>query len=185
MEATAIDILEPYRPLVSKVIGQKVNRIYVEDLVQETFRKAVAGFHTLTDQRALARWLTTVAQNVVYDFYQKRSKVQEVSAGTDTTEMITFSNAQESFAQIHSQVMYQEIVLILLEKLKADERKIIELFYFHGYSHKQIALATQSTEPRVRLRLHRLKRRLKQLMATEHDSVELFGVHSRQLPMQA
>jgi RNA polymerase sigma-70 factor (ECF subfamily) len=171
-----IETLEPYRPLVRKVVSRRVPPLHVEDVVQETFRRAVSGLHKLRKQEALSAWLVRVAARAVADFHDRQSRGQEVSTGSETTEVITSEQAHDVFRYSYNKLMYKEIVRLLMERLDQDEKKILQLFYFDELSHHQVGEALGTSEQNVRVRLHRLRTRMRKLMAQYHDSVELFGL---------
>lgn len=171
-----IETLEPYRPLVRKVVTRRVPPMHVEDVVQETFRRAVSGINRIRAREALSAWLVRVAARAVSDFHERQSRAHEVSAGSDTTEVITAQEAQDVFRYSYNKLMYKEIVRLLMERLDQEEKKIVHLFYFDELSHQQVGEVLGISEQNVRVRLHRLRTRMRKLMAQHHDSVELFGL---------
>ena len=112
------------------------------DIVQDVFLKLLKGNVSLCPGSEKS-WLLTVTANECRNFLKKKKPdcevPENVQAGTD--EYGTWE---------------------LLESLRPEERAVIQLYYFDGYSQKEIAKILGLSMSGVSMRLTRAKRRLKE-----------------------
>jgi len=133
-----------------------------EDAVQEAILSAYAGLKTLRSPESFKPWILRILINKCYDLCRSSrpsvslSDVEEVlpASGTDCTEKLSLWQA--------------------VERLPADLRTTITLFYYEGFNIRQISAVLGITEAAVKTRLHRGRAGLRNLLGeeeTEHGSV--------------
>jgi len=175
MGADVVRRILDYLPLITKVVSRRVPADQVEDLVQETIKRAVGGVASLKNHDALGGWLVRIASTVVSDFYRSRYILREVQAGTETQEVAGLGVAQDAFQEHHHGIMYRELVMLIVSRLEADDRRLIESVYIQELNHAEAAVQLGITETNLRVRMHRARAKLRELIAEYHDSVEFFG----------
>jgi len=163
------------QPLITKVVAKRVPAEQVEDLVQETIKRAVGSVGTLNNKDALVGWLIRIASSVVSDFYRSRWVHQEVHAGSETQEVASFKFAHDSFQENHMGMMYRELLMRVFSRLEPEDQRLIESVYIQELDHTEAAVQLGITEINLRVRLHRARAKLRGLIAEYHDSVEFFG----------
>ena len=114
-----------------------------EDVVQETLLSFLT--HSVPKEREKA-WLLHVAVNKSLDILRKRKRQAPLDEGSLNGEKTEISLAEE------------------LSKLPVLDREIVYLYYFEGYSSKEIAAMIHKTDSAVRKRLERAKKKLKRLL---------------------
>lgn len=123
-----------------------------EDAVQEAILSAYAGLGGLRDPERFRPWLVHILVNKCYDVCRGRRPAADLSdleeilpaPGTDCTERLTLWQA--------------------VERLPADLRTAVVLFYYEDFTVRQISGILGLTEAAVKTRLHRGRNRLRQLL---------------------
>lgn len=121
-----------------------------EDILQETFIKALKTFNLPKNPQKIRAWLYTIARNCCYDFLRQKKK-EEIS----NTE---YQKAYSPFFQNTSEVEF----LDMLANLNAIEKEIVSLHIVSGLTHKEIAkvmkFTTASTKKRYERAIHKLRK---------------------------
>lgn len=139
-----------------------------EDLLQEAFLSIWRRATSYSAQAGTARnWLISILHHRAIDHLRKvrrRSVVQEAPLEeADFDERTAFPDAwEDAWRNVKSSQ-----VRAALMKIPTDQRLVIELAYFQGWTHTEIAEGTQiplgTVKARMRLGLIRLKRELVQM----------------------
>ncbi len=135
-----------------------------QDVAQETFMKLLL-FHRRYPRRSVTvGWLFKVARHLAFDTLRRhrrhpRSDNGKID-GDDTT------NVNQSDSHVWMPILFRD----LLERLPADDRECLWLFYYADWSTEQIARHLHIPPGTVRARLLRSRRRLKILWEVdEHE----------------
>lgn len=109
-----------------------------EDLTQEILLKLMRKVSTFNGKTGnqFTTWVKVISKNSAIDYIRTRKEV----SGIDEE---TFDNMQLDFLDIDSiddnnQIMADDIKLAV-SKLTPRYKQVFELFYFHSYSHDEIA----------------------------------------------
>jgi len=100
-----------------------------EDLMQETYLKALEKIHSYKPKASFVAWITTIARNLAYNEYNRRKR--ELKINPTENEFI--------FGSVESTSENELIVKELLEKLNDTEREIVILHVIGDLKHKEIA----------------------------------------------
>ena len=140
-----------YKELVAYGARISGNKELAEDLVQETFVRALMNTETVADlspskQRA---WLFRTFKNLFFDRYRRAVLEREYEQNwqpeyIDDPGMQTIENA------------------MLLQSLKPEDRAIFQLRYFDDYSAEEISQMMNLPPGTVRSKLSRCRKYLKQ-----------------------
>lgn len=134
------------------------NREVAEDLVQETFLKALLS---LKDEHTNMRaWLYTVARNLYFNYRNRERKNVPLEEIGDTLW-------DEEGANLLNQLLADERLRLLYQALQhigEQKREILTLQYYGGLSQKEIAVLLRISPENVRVLAHRGKRELKKYM---------------------
>jgi RNA polymerase sigma-70 factor, ECF subfamily len=158
--------VEMYGEQLLQGVQRMVPRDIAEDLVQETFLRALQRKKPLEEERA-GGWLRTVASNLVRDW--RRSKMNQ-----STTTLKYLSPKQQSAPCPEEAVDLQapspdttlvqkdqyQAIETALQTLSEDNRAAVILDVFLGLKGAQIAETLGVTESGLRVRLHRAKKQL-------------------------
>lgn len=134
------------------------NREVAEDLVQETFLKALLS---LKDEHTnMWAWLYTVARNLYFNYRNRERKNVPLEEIGDTLW-------DEEGANLLNQLLADERLRLLYQALQhigEQKREILTLQYYGGLSQKEIAVLLRISPENVRVLAHRGKRELKKYM---------------------
>lgn len=119
-----------------------------DDIVQQTFMKLLTKKVLFTDKEHIKRWLIRVCVNECNSFFSSfwRKKVESIDA-MDTEPEFTMQENRELYEAIKA--------------LPSKCRVVIYLFYYEGYSSREIADILHIKEATVRTRLARARKMLR------------------------
>lgn len=138
------------------------NRELAEDLMQETFLKALLS---LADAHTNVRaWLYLVARNLCFNYQNREKKVTYLE---EIDEVFEDAQSDEVLRRLlvdeRRKLLYQA-----LQHLDAQKREILTLQYFGGMSQKEIAALLKLSPENVRVLAYRSKKELKKYMEDNH-----------------
>ncbi len=152
-EAAARELLERYgHRLLSIVEAAHGDLGMSEDIIQETFIRAIQQGHQLREESSLFPWLVRIALRVAIDF---RRKVRRETL----TEIMTDLPADEAASPDRRVQAAQDAARVkhALERLKPYRRELMILRYFASFSVLELAEVFQKTETAVRKDLQRAR----------------------------
>ncbi len=164
------ELLKQFEAVISQYHRDILNYIYrlvgnnyeAEDLAQETFIKAFQKYHTLKDKTKAKSWLYSIARNVTIDFFRKN---KHYSVPLDSQIMENYARA--TAVDYRDDVMKMEVSKELaksLENLSEDDRRIVKLLYFEGFSYKEIGEVLNMNQNTLKSRLHRARKVLLEII---------------------
>lgn len=143
--------------LFSFLVKMTEDRDLAEEALQEVFIKLWRGKGEYDESKGkFTSWLFTMSRNVAVDLIRKRKKpsvpLDEVGDLVDTSSTVEdLAEWQEKKEQIETAV----------QNLSVEQQKMIQLFYFKGYTHETISslcdLPLGTVKSRIRLALKKLK----------------------------
>lgn len=112
-----------------------------QDVMQETFVKALRHGESLRDSSKSKAWILSIARNTAYDFLQKQSR--EIPSPNEIFEKLPMAEKPaESFCD-------------LIGCLDEEDRLIVTLHIVNGLKHREIAVVTGLVPTVVRKRYSR------------------------------
>jgi RNA polymerase sigma-70 factor (ECF subfamily) len=142
-----------------------------EDLIQETFVKAFAGFHQFKPGTNLRAWLHRILANTFINSYRKKRREPVQDLGVDFQEDWQTSNdpltppVASAEAQALERLADSEI-LRALRDLPTEFRVAIYLADIEGYPYREIADIMGIPLGTVMSRLHRGRAKLRQRLTS-------------------
>ena len=125
-----------------------------EDVVQETFLRAIRNLHQWDQQRPLRPWILTIAANRCRTALAKRSR-SVVHCQQDATD-----GAAGKRASVDRTLDLADELEHCLEQLKPNLRECFILFYREQLSCAEVAERMQCPEGTVKTWLHRARHQL-------------------------
>lgn len=127
--------------LALKMLG---DREAAEDLVQEAFVKVWQRSESYDPKRGrFATWMLTIVHNLCIDQLRKK-RLKATSLDQDETQD-WFSYIPDQRSGPEEEVwskLRRETIRRNMQRLSVEQRELIELAFFAGYSHTQIAAQT-------------------------------------------
>ncbi|EHQ28504.1 RNA polymerase sigma factor [Mucilaginibacter paludis] len=118
--------------VISRIV---VDTAIAEDVLQETFIKIWNSFQSYsTEKGRLFTWMVNVARNLSIDKvrskdFKNQNKNQELEIN------VTLIDEQRNTAYKPELLGVKDLV----EKLKPEQKSILDLIYFKGYTHVEVA----------------------------------------------
>ena len=169
----AVWAMEPLYQRYSRILYSLVYRMVAdhqvtEDLLQDSFLSVWRRASSYSPQSGAARsWLVSIVHHRTIDYLRgvrRRSVMKETPwEETEVDEHVSFPDVwDEAWRSVQSSQ-----VRAALMKIPAEQRMVIELAYFQGWTHTEIAEGCQiplgTVKARMRLGLSHLKRFLEQM----------------------
>jgi RNA polymerase sigma-70 factor, ECF subfamily len=135
-----------------------------EDIIQESFLRAIEKAPQLQDINRLEAWLKMLARNVSLNFLRKLKRnrneldTDAVFTNREPPERLVYSLLEE---EVEAKLLKEDIIRYM-SVLKPEYRQLIEMRWNSNLSYKEIATALGMTENVVRQKLYRARESVKQ-----------------------
>ena len=151
------------------------------DLLQETFFQALRSLPDFRGESKLTTWLYSIAKNVALARYRKdkrRSPLEEETltrVAARKEERGRPGAGHVSWDPVEQTTRNEETALVreALEELSENYREIIELRDLDEKSTKEVAEQLGLTRVNVRVRLHRARQKLSEVLDGRFDPADL------------
>jgi RNA polymerase sigma-70 factor (ECF subfamily) len=160
LDARLVAELPRLRDFVRKLLGSAAAD--VDDVMQEVAARAWRYRDAFDGERALGPWLRGAALRVVFD-----QRARHARAPRSSDAAVDSLAAETPKAQAWEQ---RETLARALEQLSSVERDVLVRFHARGESVREIAAALAVPEGTIKSHLHRARRKLAALGASEDES---------------
>jgi RNA polymerase sigma-70 factor (ECF subfamily) len=153
--------------LYSYALALSRNRVDAEDLVQETYVRAIPAVRRLRKERNVKSWMFTILRNIWLN-QLRRPRVAVPMPGTDLDQLQPEFRAPIA-KDPHSLLLTsqdQDQVRQAISRLPVDSREIILLREFEDLSYQEIAGVLKCPIGTVMSRLGRARSKLRVLLAS-------------------
>ena len=137
--------------LVSRIVGCAED---AEELAQDVFLKAFRNLHRFNGRSSFPTWLFRIAYNTAVSETRRRKREWVC---IDQARLAAWEGRQE----------YLDALARAVGALEPEERALVTLFYYEEYSVSECAGITQISESNVKVRLHRIRKKLYILVNTQ------------------
>lgn len=152
-------LLRRARPFVHALILDRVRRPEAaEDLTQEALADLAQGLPALRDTAAVVPWLRQIALNRCR-MYWRRREIEYETLGESESRL----HAPDTYVLTAQRESWRQLLRALGE-LPEPSRLSLLMHALGGCSYRDIATALGETEVGVRVRVHRTRQRLRQLL---------------------
>ena len=164
------EVLPLFGRLYSAALRMTRNQADAEDLVQETYLKAYAAFDSFPHDGNMIGWLYRILRNTYIDAYRRQQRRSPQECIDELTDAILAAAARHLPAGPRSaeldaldrlQVTYVRTALAMLSE---DVRTAVYLVDIEGFTPTEVAQTMAIPAGTVRLRLHRGRCRLRELI---------------------
>lgn len=133
-----------------------------EDLMQETFVRALRASHRYRPTARVSTWLFSIAANILRDRW-RRQAVRGAPVPLDDLALAAPETTEE---QALAGISHERVRAALV-RLPLEQRSAVVLRYYHDLSYEEIAQALACPIGTVRSRLHGGMARLRSMLAEE------------------
>ncbi len=150
-------LYDRYRPRLFRlalVLGRG-DELLAQDTVQSVFMTAAAKLRRVDSEEHLWNWLARVARQQLAKAWRQRQRDSAV---------VGMANLPECPDTMASDSVLEESLDAALLAMDAEERQLIEWFYFDRLSHQEIAGQLNTTPKAVSSRLERTRAKLRSLI---------------------
>jgi len=144
------------------------NPLDAEDLTQEIFIKAYLSLSKLKKPGSFISWLKRIAKNYCIDWLRARQEQYLLFDNLYDENQLLLPSADEK-------VLHEDLSIALesaMLNLKEEDRKILKLFYIYGFTYNEVIRANGISYSAAASRLHKAKKRLKELISNYASSSE-------------
>ena len=159
------------------LLGMVHDPAEAEDLTQETFLRAYRRIDTLRDPDAAIGWLYRIATNVALDRLRQRVPQVAIESEEGVGAVRSAASPEPSAEELLERLETSACVERCLDNLSDSYRAVILLHDLHSLSAAEIAGVLGIEVGAVKIRLHRARRRLQQVM--QHGCAVSADKHGR------
>jgi RNA polymerase sigma-70 factor (ECF subfamily) len=132
-----------------------------EDLLQETYLRALAHQDSFQLGSNMGAWLVTILRNLCRSDYRRRRREVEDADGSYAKTLKTQPN------QV-GHLEFEEF-RAAMDKLRPDYKDVITLVGMHGFPYEDVAVILSCPVGTVKSRLNRARKLLKKHMGLDED----------------
>lgn len=152
------------QPVFSLIVRMVNSEEDAEELTQDTFMKAFEHLSSFNGKSSFSTWIYRIAYNTALSFLRKKNVEQTV---IDDNQWNQISDTQIDDALNNESEEQIEKLQQALTKLTAEERALVTLFYEEEHSIQELAQILNLNEGNIKVKLHRLRKKLYVLMQKE------------------
>jgi RNA polymerase sigma-70 factor (ECF subfamily) len=162
------EIYDAHHEGVRRFIQATVRDAWVaDDLVQETFLRALKKIDTLKEPSKLRSWIYSIALNLCRDHLRSRSvRPQDTEGRPEAVQILEQmpapSSTEAALARHQMNTCIQDKIVMLSE----SQRTVLWLFDMDGFSQREIAQVLGISVQNVKVRLHRARKNFKKILQT-------------------
>lgn len=152
-----------------------------EDATQDAFIRAWTNIHQFRGGE-VRPWLARIVTNRCYDLLRTKSRRPTDSLDAELVEVEPRWSSQSGEEGPEALALRRELSIHLeraLHALPDDQRVVVLLSDVQGMSYQEVADATDAALGTVKSRLSRARGRLRDVLATEPETMELFTRYLR------
>ncbi len=136
------------------------DRDLAEDLVQETFAKAIVALPTFRGEAKFTTWLSGIAINIVRTHWRRHKSAKRTRDGLLTLQHVAPANELPP-DQAHLQQARAEVLYAILGELPETLREVFVLRELEGLRAREIAAQLGISEGNVNVRASRARARVR------------------------
>lgn len=145
-----------FHPLYSYIYHMVGNKEETADLMQESFIKVYTHLKDYDPQKKFSTWLFTIVQRTVYDWLRKKRRTKEIFT-FDQNHQLELSSKNEDLSE-------KMDIKEAFSHLAPEYKEVLFLYFWEGYSYKEIALLLHKPMNTVKTLLKRAKEKLRKEM---------------------
>ena len=155
-----------YSPVRAFLASRLHDQTAAEDLAQETFAKVHVSLQELREPEKAKAWIFRIAHNLYVDRVRASLREQPTTLDGGEEERLEDPSGETFVGEIERQEMSQ-CVRDKIATLPEPLRTVVVLFDQEEFSHQEIAEVLGLSVGAVKVRLHRARQALKEILIRE------------------
>ncbi|WP_454189861.1 sigma-70 family RNA polymerase sigma factor [Paenibacillus sp. Marseille-Q7038] len=152
------ELVRHFSGMAHAVSYQKLGDYYLaQDAVQEAFAEAYLKLGSLEQVDAFPGWFRVIVERKCYRIGRQNNKVREV----DLEGVQEQQAMQETVEEEVSRIQLNQIIHEAVAALPLRSRVPVQLYYFYGYSLREISEYLETSTSVLKKRLHDARKKLK------------------------
>lgn len=147
--------------IIKNISNQEFTQEDIEEMISDTFFVLWKNAYKINENDKISSYLSGVVNNII------KKKKREIKENLDIEDYENILQEQNQIDKIYENRNKIEIMEKALEDMTKEDNDIFELFYYAGKKVKEIAKQLNITEFKVKTRLHRIRKRIKQILEKE------------------
>ncbi len=147
--------------IIKNISNQKFTQEDIEEIISDTFFVLWKNVNKMNENDKISSYLSGVINNTIK---KKKRKIKEHYNIEDYENVL---QEQKKVEEIYENKNKIETMEKALENMSKEDNDIFELFYYAGKKGKEIARELNITEFKVKTRLYRIRKRIKQSLEKE------------------
>lgn len=151
--------VEKYQEMAfATAMGILNNSHDAEEIVQDAFLRAFRALSSFKGRSKFSTWLCRITINLALNRLKKNKAVSNNYTSLELAEEY-FEELEACYARLNSQDQ-AKYIRSALEKLNADDRLILTLYYLNEQSIEEIGTIIESSRENIKMRLHRARKKM-------------------------
>ena len=152
-------LVDRYKDMVFSMVWKIVkSREEAEEVAQDTFLKAYQALPRFKHEARFSTWLFRIAYNTAISRTRKK-KITVLAIDERMVENYSTDPIRENTHTVDDEQQI-ELMKTTLKTLDKDEQMLISLFYQNEQSVEEISTITGLTESNVKVKLHRIRKKI-------------------------
>lgn len=148
--------------LIVRMVDSEVD---AEELTQDTFMKAFSHLSSFCGHSSFSTWIYRIAYNTALSALRKRATQDTFTCDERLWNQLSDSEIDESLdSEEESRI---ELLKRAIRRLSPEEQAVVTLFYEEEKSVAELSEILKQTENNVKVKLHRIRKKLYLLMKEE------------------
>lgn len=157
-----------HKPIYNLMYRAFKDVMTAEDLTQETFTRAYEKLGTFKSRRRFFPWLYSIGMNLLRDHLRRQGTRNSLFADRSESEQWADPDGQNCLKMADCVLEVGQVALAL-EKLPFQYSEPMLLYYREGLTVREIADALNVSPAAVKVRMHRGRDKIKQLLGVNHE----------------
>lgn len=148
------EIVDAYKnKLYSFLVKLTCSRQDAEEILQEVFIRAWRHLGQYDERWMFSTWIYRIATNVYKSWQKKKKKIQTVPVSEELISDIAVGSPEEAYEKNER----KQEVIVLIQKLKENQRIPLILKYVKGFSYYEIGRIMGISEDAAKMRVFRAR----------------------------
>ena len=159
-------LIEKYRQKIFAIVGKRIPYQYHNEVAQDVFLNSFRSLSNFDLNKPFENWLARIAMRTCCDYWRAHAKDKNKASVTEEKYDAWFENVQnakslEDFEIKVNRKETLELLEIVLQKLKPEERLLVDMIYFEGNTLKEASEVLNWKLSKVKVRAMRARKKMR------------------------